>query len=246
MASAPAWRPWAAAGFWPTAAPRAASACRPESAILRTGAPVTDVDAGAGPSRGTASPGHRGPGGTTGPAAIRRLLTRRDFLRVAAHQTKAVTPGLILQAAPTPPATGPSQEEAGPAASSCPKDMVTDSGAPLVRVGFTVSKKVGNAVRRNRARRRLRAAVDAVLADLAAPGTDYVVIGRAATVERTFDDLLNDLRSAVNRIGTPPARRPAASGPQRRSGRGGGRGSGRPSQRPGPAPSVPQPNSGAQ
>jgi len=121
----------------------------------------------------------------SGAVSIGRLKQRRDFLRVAARQCKGVTPGLILQAAPAP----------APPAADAP-------GEPGIRVGFTVSKKVGNAVRRNRARRRLRAVVDALMADLAQPGLDYVVIGRAATVERPFDALLNDLRSAVQRVGT--------------------------------------------
>ncbi len=139
---------------------------------------------------------------------IGRLKKRRDFLRVAGRQCKAVTAGLILQAAPTPapraaePETGPEAESARPAEGMPP----TVSNAPAIRVGFTVSKKVGNAVKRNRAKRRLRAAVDALFPDLGRPGMDYVVIGRAATVDRPFDALLNDLRSAVERVGTSPSK----------------------------------------
>jgi ribonuclease P protein component len=68
-------------------------------------------------------------------------------------------------------------------------------------VGFTTSKKVGDAVNRNRARRRLRAAVDIVFPGEAQTGRDYVVIGRAATVTRPFDLLLADLRAALKRLG---------------------------------------------
>lgn len=70
-----------------------------------------------------------------------------------------------------------------------------------MRVGFTASKKVGNAVRRNRAKRRLRAVADAVLKDRATPGHDYVLIARAATVERDYADLVDDLHFSLKRIG---------------------------------------------
>lgn len=69
-----------------------------------------------------------------------------------------------------------------------------------MRVGFTVSRKVGNAVERNRARRRLRAAVAQVLGDNARPGYDFVVIGRAATLTRPFSALVSDLRIALKRL----------------------------------------------
>ena len=66
------------------------------------------------------------------------------------------------------------------------------------RVGFTCSRKVGNAVARNRARRRLREAARHVLADAARPGHDYVLIGRKdATADRPFQLLLDDLRRAM-------------------------------------------------
>jgi len=136
------------------------------------------------------------------PVTIGRLKKRRDFLRVAGRQCKAVTTGLILQAAPTPDAPVATESATGSAADSA----APPEGEPAIRIGFTVSKKVGNAVKRNRARRRLRAVVDALMADLGRPGTDYVVIGRAATVDRPFDALLNDLRSAVERVGTSPSR----------------------------------------
>ena len=70
------------------------------------------------------------------------LKIRADFLRVAAARRRAVTPGLILQAAQRPDGS---------------------AGVRTVRVGFTASRKVGNAVIRNRAKRRLRAAAAAIL-----------------------------------------------------------------------------------
>jgi ribonuclease P protein component len=68
--------------------------------------------------------------------------------------------------------------------------------APL-RLGFTVTKKVGNAVVRNRARRRLRAAADRVMPGTGRAGWDYVLIGRAETLTRPFERLCEDLERAV-------------------------------------------------
>jgi ribonuclease P protein component len=74
-------------------------------------------------------------------------------------------------------------------------------GDPGVRVGFTCSKKVGNAVARNRAKRRLRAVARDILPGAAQPGWDYVLIGRAGeTGERPYDDLRRDLAFALGRL----------------------------------------------
>jgi len=117
--------------------------------------------------------------------ALARLKRRAEFLRVAALRRKWAAPGLVLQAAPTSPADGTPAE---------------DQGAPPVRVGFTCSKKVGNAVARNRARRRLRAVAEQVLPQHAAPGLDYVLIGRQETVARPFSLLVRDLETALKRV----------------------------------------------
>jgi ribonuclease P protein component len=70
-----------------------------------------------------------------------------------------------------------------------------------VRIGFTASKKIGNAVLRNRAKRRLRALARQVLAPTARPGWDYVLVARPeATVTRSFDDLCQDLRQALQSV----------------------------------------------
>src|SRR4051794_12811099 len=134
------------------------------------------------------------------PRGLVRLKTRADFLRVAASGRRAVRPGLMLQAASRPSSI--------------------DSAS--VRVGFTASRKVGNAVVRNRAKRRLRAAADELLARDGRPGTDYVLIARADTGERRYADLLADLASALRQVGRQAERgdRPLP-GPRigRRSGR---------------------------
>ena len=74
-----------------------------------------------------------------------------------------------------------------------------DSDGP--RIGFTCSKKVGNAVARNRAKRRLREIARAVLPDHGRAGWDYVLIGRhAATATRDFADLQRDLVTALAKV----------------------------------------------
>lgn len=71
----------------------------------------------------------------------------------------------------------------------------------LVRVGYTCSKKVGNAVARNRAKRRLRAVAAEVLPREGRPGWDYVLIGRAdVTAARAYPDLLRDLEKALGKL----------------------------------------------
>ena len=73
-------------------------------------------------------------------------------------------------------------------------------GAPL-RVGYTASKKVGNAVARNRAKRRLRAAAREAIHAEGRPGWDYVLVGRPeATAAAAWSDLVADLRRALARV----------------------------------------------
>lgn len=132
------------------------------------------------------------PGPTSGSSAglglvrkigIGRLLKRPEFLAVAGTRRKWATPGLIVQ-------IRAHDDRQRPAA-----------GDVLVRVGYTASKKVGGSVQRNRARRRLRAAVREVLAPNAAPGYDFVIIARAETVNRPYAALLADLTQALRKLG---------------------------------------------
>ena len=105
-----------------------------------------------------------------------RLKRRAEFLRVAAKGRKAPVHGLVLQAL--------ARDDAGPA-----------------RLGFTVTKKVGNAVVRNRTRRRLKEAARLHFRDHPVAGVDLVLIGRDATRGRQFALLVDDLRRALVRAG---------------------------------------------
>jgi len=67
-----------------------------------------------------------------------------------------------------------------------------------MRVGFTATKKLGNAVIRNRARRRLRAAAAAALPLYGLAGNDYVLVARQETLSRPFQGLIGDLVSALH------------------------------------------------
>jgi ribonuclease P protein component len=124
-------------------------------------------------------------------AAVARLKRRPEFLAVAASRRRWVAPGLILQAARRP----------------------EDSDLPLApRIGFTASRKVGIAVVRNRARRRLKAAADQVLPLYGAPGIDYVAIARTETVRRPFAELVADLTTAIERLNAKAQRDPLSPG----------------------------------
>ncbi len=74
------------------------------------------------------------------------------------------------------------------------------AGSAEIGIGLTASKKVGNAVERNRARRRLRALATGDLRRLAKPGTDYVMIARRTTLTRPWPDLQHDLYRALRRL----------------------------------------------
>jgi len=71
---------------------------------------------------------------------------------------------------------------------------------PAMRLGLTVSKKVGNAVVRNRMRRRLRALARAILPEAGIAGADHVLIGRAGGIERPFAELDSELRRALAKL----------------------------------------------
>lgn len=74
-----------------------------------------------------------------------------------------------------------------------------EDGSDLKRVGFTVSKKVGNAVVRNRMKRRLRALAAELLPASGFTGADHVLIGRSSGIERDFALLRQDLTKALGK-----------------------------------------------
>ncbi len=74
-------------------------------------------------------------------------------------------------------------------------------GNPAMRLGITVTKKIGNAVVRNRMKRRFRQLARAALPELGFPGADHILIGRAGGIERSFDLLAGELSSALKKIG---------------------------------------------
>ncbi|MFN3557751.1 MAG: ribonuclease P protein component [Brevundimonas sp.] len=87
-------------------------------------------------------------------------------------------------------------------------------GNAAVGIGFTATRKVGGAVVRNRAKRRLREAARALAPHLAVAGSDYVFIARMGTADRSWDRLLDDVKSALTRLATPrPTPRTAPSTP---------------------------------
>jgi ribonuclease P protein component len=109
---------------------------------------------------------------------MERLKRRAEFLAVASG-TKVPATAFVLQAQRRP-----------------------DEAA--ARVGFTVSKKVGSAVERNRVRRRLKEAVRRSAAIRMRAGHDYVVVGRRAALSEPFGRLAGDLEQALIRIHQKP------------------------------------------
>jgi ribonuclease P protein component len=106
-------------------------------------------------------------------APVEPLRRRADFL-AAARGTKVVTPAFVVQA--------------------------LERGDGAIRAGFTVSKKVGNAVERNRVRRRLREIVRLAACACLPGGYDYVLIGRRPALSLPFERMTEDFRRALRRL----------------------------------------------
>jgi ribonuclease P protein component len=111
---------------------------------------------------------------------MQRLRQRADFV-AAASGRKVATAAFVLQVL--------ARSDQGP-----------------IRVGFTVSKKVGTAVERNRVRRRLKDVVGRSAAGQLRPGHDYVLIGRRAALQLSFDKMSEELKMALRRLAPRPAR----------------------------------------
>ena len=106
------------------------------------------------------------------PSKIGRLKKRPDFL--AAATARHVRKGCVVVQA---------------------RDRA--DGQPLIRIGFTATRKVGGAVVRNRAKRRLREAARALAPLHARPGHDYVLIARGGVTTRPWPRLLDDVKTAL-------------------------------------------------
>ena len=110
-----------------------------------------------------------------GELILARLTRRADFL-AAARDIRKVSGSITLELTKTP------------------DDRRRDGEA---RIGFTASRKIGNAVARNRAKRRLRAAAGQTLPLSGRPGHDYVLVARAGILTRDFQALLGDLSAVL-------------------------------------------------
>ena len=122
--------------------------------------------------------------------ALHTLRVRREFLAVAKGD-KQVRRGLVLQAR---------QRDVNAKTDLDAASDPTSDADTAIRFGLTATKKIGNAVIRNRTRRRLRVLAHEILSAHGQPGYDYVLIGRAATKHRTWDGLRTDLRSALKKL----------------------------------------------
>ncbi len=114
--------------------------------------------------------------------SVSTLRKRSDFL-LAARAKRQAMPGFVLQA-----------RQRG----------ATEPDDSNIRIGYTCSKKIGNAVARNRAKRRLREIAREVIPVRGKSGWDYVLIGRRVeTATRNYQVMVQDLETAIDKIHQP-------------------------------------------
>lgn len=106
------------------------------------------------------------------------IKKRRDFLKIASKGKSFIRPCYILQ--------------------FLPKENITNNNISRL-VGYTASKKVGKAVNRNKAKRRMRALAQKLIKDNASPNYAYVIIARKAILEESFDNLKQDLTFSLKK-----------------------------------------------
>ncbi len=124
---------------------------------------------------------------------MRSLKRRREFLRLR-EAPRHTTPAFVLQGAPRPPSAQRAR---------CARPSGLEQAHPgdeTARFGFTVSRRIGNAVKRNRAKRRLRELVRRIAPAHVRTGYDYVLIARPPALERSFRALERDLVAALRRV----------------------------------------------
>jgi ribonuclease P protein component len=126
---------------------------------------------------------------------MERLKRRTDFRALAQAGARAPAKAFVLQALRREDAERDAKQDA-------------DQELGPVRVGFTVSKRVGNAVKRNRVRRRLRELVRLKPETAFALGHDYALIGRQAALALPFGDMVRELDGALRRIATGAGNKP--------------------------------------
>ena len=128
---------------------------------------------------------------------LERLTKKRDYKSVAKSNRKFVTPSLVFQALSCEPTSRSSESSESPEAH--------------VRLGYTASRRVGGAVQRNRAKRRLKAATRQVFLEQAIPPGqwDCVFIARQMILHRNYSDLIKDIERALKRTILPPKTTPS-------------------------------------
>lgn len=106
---------------------------------------------------------------------MKRLLKRSDFLAAAKTGERHITPGFIVQ-------------------------VYRRETANSFRYGITATRKIGGAVERNRAKRRLRAMIQQILVTRGHPGYDYVFIARTEILKRDFTQMTQDLEDVLMKL----------------------------------------------